>query len=105
MTHFEHYKSGQVFGIRYRFDARGDGIPIHKHDPTHAHNIVVMRGSVLLVTEDGSRECKPGMHDFDWALPHAVIAAEDNSEVLHLFLNGQPEGYDTLPEAELRGTL
>lgn len=104
MTHFEHYKSGQVFGIRYRFDAPGDGIQRHTHEITHAHNIVVIRGSILLLMDNGANVCPPGVHDFDWSKPHEITALEDNSEVLHLFLNGQPEGYDTLPESELRGT-
>jgi quercetin dioxygenase-like cupin family protein len=104
-THFEHYKSGHVFGIRYRFDERGDGIPKHSHPPVLAHNIVIMRGSVLLTTDDEDYVCGPGVHDFDWSKPHEISALEDHTEALHLFLNGQPEGYDSLPESELRGVL
>lgn len=105
MTHFQHYKSGQAFGIRYLFDSRGDRIPKHAHDPELAHNLIVIRGSVLLMIGDERKTCLPGIHDFDWSVPHEIIAAEDNSETLHLFLNGQPRGYDTLPDSELRGTL
>jgi quercetin dioxygenase-like cupin family protein len=105
MTHFQHYKSGHVFGIRYRFDAKGDCIPRHKHDPSHAHNIVVIRGSILLIMDGSASVCLPGVHDFDWTQPHEISALEKDSEVLHLFLNGQPEGYDTLPESELRGSF
>jgi hypothetical protein len=105
MTRFEHYKSGQVYGIRYRFDGRGDGIPKHSHCAALAHNIVVTRGSLLLITDDGAHVCAPGVHDFDWSKPHEISALEDNTEAIHFFLHGQPEGYDTLPESELRGTL
>lgn len=104
-THFEHYKSGHAFGIIYRFDSRGDGIPKHAHASELAHNLIVIRGSVLLITEKESRTCLSGIHDFDWSAPHEIIALEDDSETLHLFLNGQPAGYDTLPATELRGTL
>lgn len=105
MTHFQHYKSGQVFGIRYRFDAKGDCIPRHQHVPSHAHNIVVVKGSILLLMDGTASVCLPGVYDFDWTQPHEINALENNSEVLHLFLNGQPEGYDALPPHELRGTL
>jgi len=105
MTHFEHYKSGTVFGIRYRFDAVDDRIPLHAHTAELAHNIVVIRGSIMLVMPTGQRACMPGIHDFDWAQPHEIFALEDHTETLHLFVNGQPQGYDTLPESELRGTL
>jgi hypothetical protein len=105
MTHFEHYRSGQVFGIRYRFDAKGDCIPRHAHIPSHAHNIVVLKGSIMLVMDATSSVCFPSVYDFDWTLPHEIQALENNSEVLHLFLNGQPQGYDSLPDNELRGTL
>lgn len=105
MTRFEHYKSGQVFGIRYWFDLKGDRIPRHSHDPTHAHNIVVIRGSIWVATEEQSRLCTQGVHDIDWAAPHEVIAAVEDTEVFHLFLNGQPAGYETLTPEDLRGTL
>jgi|SRR5882672_10050110 len=105
MTHFEHYKSGHVFGIHYRFDARGDRIPEHAHTPELAHNLVVMWGSVILIMRGERKTCLPGIHDFDWSQPHEIIALEDHCETLHLFLNGQPQGYDSLPDHELRGTF
>lgn len=105
MTHFEHYKSGQVFGVRYRFDARGDRIPQHAHPAELAHNLIVMWGSVALIMGEQRKTCLPGIHDFDWSQPHEIIALEDHCETLHLFLNGQPEGYNSLPESELRGTF
>lgn len=105
MTRFEHYQSGALYGIRYWFEVPGDCIPTHSHDSTHAHNIVVLAGSVMFSTENQATPLLPGtVFDFDWTLRHKITALE-KAEVLHLFLNGRPEGYERLPPHELRGTL
>jgi len=104
-THFEHYKSGQVFGIRYWFYSHGDAIPKHAHEAELAHNLIVMRGSVMVLTDQCPRICGPGVYDLEWSQPHEIVALEDRCETIHLFLNGQPHGYDSLPDNELRGIL
>jgi len=105
VTRFEHYQSGALYGIRYWFEATGDCIPTHAHDSTHAHNIIVLSGSVMLSTERGAVALLTGrVFDFDWFLQHKITALE-KAEVLHLFLNGRPEGYERLPPHELRGIL
>lgn len=106
-THYQHYRSGQLYGIHYRFDAKGDGIPPHEHDPVLAHNIIVLTGRVQLqVHGDPPRELNAGdVVDFDWTKRHGIFALEAGSSVLHLMLNGMPEGYDRLPESDLRGHI
>lgn len=105
MTRFEHYQSGKIYGIRYWFDAAGDGIPAHVHPPELAHNIIVLSGSVMLSTEKGATPLLSGrVFDFDWSTHHKITALE-KAEVLHLFLHGRPEGYERLPPHELRGIL
>ena len=107
-THFQHYKSGNIFGIKYNFDNVGDGIPEHQHDSTHAHNMVATRGAVEIyfpTTKTTINLVAGETFDFDWTQPHGIKAIEDNSSIINFFLYGQPEGYDTLPPEELQGSF
>lgn len=106
MTRFEHYQSGKLYGIRYWFDKDGDGIPEHAHDPVLAHNIIVLKGTVLFEAGLNHRVTLHAgeVFDFDWSRRHKITAITPAS-VLHVFLHGQPEGYDRLPPEELRGVL
>src|SRR5262245_56545812 len=104
-THFQHYRSGTLYGMRYRFDASGDAIPAHTHDATTAHNVCVLRGSVEIRFQNETRRLRTGdVFDFDGTRLHGIVATEP-AEILNLFLNGIPPGYDTLPAYELEGTL
>jgi quercetin dioxygenase-like cupin family protein len=105
MTRFKHYRSGALYGIRYWFDGTGDCIPAHIHEITHAHNIVVLEGSVMFSTEQHAIPLVAGtVFDFDWTQRHKISALE-RASVLHLFLNGMPQGYDSLPAHEIEGEL
>jgi quercetin dioxygenase-like cupin family protein len=104
MIHQLHVKSGDVFGIKYTFQYRGEGIPMHRHDVTHAHNVTVLLGSIVLYGSEGSNPIKATAGDvieFDWSQPHEIAALEPNTVIFNQFLNGQPEGYDRLPPEEL----
>jgi len=104
MTLFEHYKSGNVFGIKYIFETEKDGLPVNAHDQETAHNIIVMRGKVKVVFSEHTDYLQEGdVYDFDWTLKHGVRALEPDSIVLNMFLNGQPKSYLNLPTHELSG--
>ena len=104
MIHFEHYRSGQVYGIRYTIEHAEDMLPVHSHPPELAHNIIVMKGRVILSVAGQTIFLNAGdVKDFDWQKQHTVIARDDDTRVLHIFLNGMPEGYDKLPAHELKG--
>jgi mannose-6-phosphate isomerase-like protein (cupin superfamily) len=104
MTKFEHYHSGQVFGIKYTFETTDDGLPWHAHTDVDAHNVCVMSGHVKIVFVAETVYLKPGdTYDFDGARRHAIQAVTPGACVLNLFLNGQPETYRALPESELKG--
>jgi len=104
MTHFEHYISGAVFGIKYIFDTVYDGLPRHSHDTTTAHNIIVLRGEVRVLFDDHTVNLHAGdVYDFDGARAHSILAVSSNTCILNLFLNGQPVEYRTLPAQELKG--
>lgn len=105
MTRFKHYRSGGLYGIQYWFDAMGDGIPEHAHDEELLHNIIVLEGTVVFATAERARALTAGtVFDFDGKQRHKITAL-GKASVLHLFLNGIPNGYDGLPESELEGVL
>jgi quercetin dioxygenase-like cupin family protein len=105
-THFEHYRSGDLYGIFYSFDQDGDAIPQHLHTEEMFHNIIVLEGKIALEIEGDRYIVKAGaVLDFDGSKEHRVCAVEGPARVLHMYLSGIPEGYDTLPASELKGTL
>jgi len=105
MTRFEHYSSGQLYGVRYWFDQEGDDIPEHAHPAPLSHNIVVLAGEIRLLIGGEQRVGRAGdILDFDWAKRHRIVACGP-AAILNLFLCGMPDGYDRLPQQELKGTL
>lgn len=104
MTKFEHYLSGNIFGIKYVFENADDGLPRHKHDSVTAHNVVVMRGKVNVLFYGYTETLEEGdIYDFDGSIPHAIRAVTPDACILNVFLNGQPEEYKKLPSEELKG--
>lgn len=104
MTRFEHYRAGRLYGIKYTFERLRDQITEHTHVPSQAHNIIVLKGRVWLAERFQVRLLQAGtVLDFEWGEPHQIVAAEDDSQILNLYLNGMPEGYDRLPPEELVG--
>lgn len=105
MITYKHYHSGQLFGIRYQFE-KGDVLPAHSHEPELFHNIIVLKGRCRFVGEMSlSWELKAGdVFDFHGELKHSIEALE-TSELLHLFLNGEPESYKKLPASERQGVI
>lgn len=107
-THFEHYLSGNVFGVKYRFDDVGDGLPFHAHhDMMEEHNIVVTRGIVFFRTdsEPAITLVAGNVLDFDCAKYHEVVALEPNSQIINFFLRGIPPDYVNLAPSDLSGTF
>jgi quercetin dioxygenase-like cupin family protein len=104
MTHFLHYLSGHVFGIKYIFDTVDDGLPRHAHDAVTAHNVVVLQGEVKVLFDDQTKYLRAGdIYDFDGARQHAIRAVTPDACILNLFLNGQPVEYQARPPHELKG--
>lgn len=106
-TLFKHYRSGDVFGIRYVFERAGDGLPRHAHRCEEAHNIVVLHGTVV-VNIDGEAYPKTlvagDIFDFAWARPHDVVACTPGAIILNVFLHGRPADYADLPASESEGS-
>lgn len=104
MTRFQHYLSGTIFGIKYTFDAGGDGLPWHAHTEVDAHNVCVLSGHVKILFDIEVVRLHAGdIYDFDGARRHSILAITPGACILNLFLTGQPEGYKKLPAHELMG--
>jgi quercetin dioxygenase-like cupin family protein len=99
---------GDVFGHYYYFPERGDGLAMHAHPRSQEHNIIVLRGSILLYGPEsvaGWHEVlTPGkVFDIDDNRPHELTALEDNTMILNLMLHGFPMEYTRLEDAQFSG--
>lgn len=104
MIFFNHYRSGKLYGIQYQMPG-GESLPEHAHDSRTSHNIIVLRGHVVLLMENHAEHLFQGeVFDFDGSVRHKITAMEE-SEILNLFVNGMPDGYDRLPQSELQGVI
>lgn len=107
MIHQRWYECGKIFGMRYVFDERGEGLAMHRHPPAHEHTVIVLKGVIQIrgVNEaDGSISGgilvqAPCLVDI---LPeqHELVAVEPGTELLNLYKNGKPSEYEGLPESE-----
>jgi hypothetical protein len=109
MTHFRHLLlPGGLFGIWYRFDKRGEGIPMHEHAEALEHSVECTRGRVLIYGPeftDAHEIATDETYVFDSRAPHEIVALEDGSCIFNLFTHGQPPEYAQLPPEELTGAL
>lgn len=105
MTHYDIYRSGRVFAMRYRFESAGDAIPEHAHQDWAFHNVVVLKGSCAFESQGTTRILRAGeVFDFDGRIPHRISACEP-TESIHFFLNGEPADYVNVPASDLSGSI
>ena len=92
----------------YIFPNRGDGIAMHDHTEDQKHNIIVLKGSIEVYgpNKTWSYTLGPGsIFDLlDEHHPHELIALEDDTITMGMFIHGRPEG-EYLPEEEKTGTI
>ena len=108
MFRFRIYEHASLYGLFYDFPERGDGIPMHTHAEDQKHNIVVLRGSVAVYGPSKSYPAFLHAGDVfdipDEMHPHEVVALEDNTLTLGLFIHGRPSWADTLEGDDLFGS-
>ena len=108
MFHFELYECADLYGMKYTFPKKGDGIGMHDHIESQKHNCMVMRGSIEIYGPNKNwRKTVLAGEIFDLLPehhPHEFIALEDNTVVMGMFINGRPDG-EFLPEEDKRGTI
>jgi len=101
---FDHYKSGDLYGIRYHFERVGERLNWHLHDRATAHNMVVMRGSVKFQTNEETKVVEAGeIFDFNWYQEHSIVSLDPDTVIFNILLYGEPEEYRRMPEAEKHG--
>jgi quercetin dioxygenase-like cupin family protein len=108
MFKFAPYRSGNLAGQRYWFPKRGDGIPMHEHRDGSDHNVIVLRGAVVVYGPDFANSMPLGagsVWTFDFGGPHEIQAIEDDTEILNLYLNGIPADYAHVPPDQLSGEI
>lgn len=96
------YERGAIFGMRYLFTDRGEGLPMHHHRPEEEHTVIVLKGAIR-ITSRGTvlRKDVPAPAIID-ILPelHELVALEPGTELLNLYIHGKPADYIGLPDAE-----
>lgn len=96
-----------AYAVRYEFDHRGEGLPMHAHEErTLEHSVEVLQGSVLIYgpSRDDFVYLGPGtIFVFDSSLPHEIATREDNTVLLNRYRCGMPPEYASLPPEELAG--
>ena len=105
-THIEMVMEDGIEGILYAFDKAGEGLMMHIHDDSSAHDIQVMKGKVVVYGAIPAIVLVPGMpFHFDWSKPHEVIALEDGTTIFNRSLNGIPGEYRNIPPNKRRGSM
>jgi hypothetical protein len=105
-THIELVMDGNDEGIMYVFDKAGEGLMMHDHDYTSAHNILVLKGKVVVYGDMPAVVMAPGLeYPIDWSRQHEVIALEDGTAIFNRLLNGVPSEFRTLPLDKRRGSM
>jgi hypothetical protein len=96
------FEYGKTFGMRYRFDKRGDGLAMHKHPPDQDHNVIVLRGAVQITGRIEGVCAEASAPAIIETLPewHEIVALEPSTELLNLYKHGKPAGYELLPDSE-----
>jgi hypothetical protein len=97
-----------TYGIRYTFDRRGQGLPMHAHDrEVMEHSVEVLKGAAEIYRPDriDARVLTPldGLCSFDSKRDHEIMALEDGTVLLNRFNCGMPPEYSCLPPEELAG--
>lgn len=101
---YDHYESGQLYGIRYTF-REGERLWPHEHvkdTVDQAHNIIVLKGTVLFDGLERRILTAGEVFDFDGAQLHSIRALED-SITLHFLLSGKPASFAEYTEAQKHG--
>lgn len=96
-VHSHEYISGDLLGVIYTVDNPSEGVRMHRHAAPEAHNVVVLRGSVLIYGPNGYnvRKAVAGdVVDIEWAKWHEIMALEPNTMFFNINLTARPSGYN-----------
>ena len=93
---------GTCFGMRYLFENRGDGLAMHEHPDGQEHNVIVLKGAILVTARDTWMRLPVHAPAIIDELPrwHELTALEPETELLNLYKHGMPAEYRALPDSE-----
>ena len=90
---------GDINGMIYDFETRGDILPKHNHDDNSAHITIVARGKIKAYSHDWEVEGIAGqILDFRPNEPHEFMALEDNTRIINIVkkFGGQSNDYQQI---------
>jgi quercetin dioxygenase-like cupin family protein len=106
MIHFQHYSCGDLFGIAYTFDKAGEGLRMHSHEREAEHNVIVLRGSILIYGDIEPETIEAGhIFTFESHKKHEIAALQPDTAIINMFLYGKPAHYEDLPANVQQGEL
>lgn len=93
------YESGLLFGSRYECEDLDAGLPMHAHTPVTGgdHNVICLRGSIIIYGDDWHHVLKAGdVFDFDATLRHGIVPMNVGATFLNLSIIGRPASADAM---------
>jgi quercetin dioxygenase-like cupin family protein len=89
---------GDIQGIIYDFEKKGDVLPKHNHTEDNIHITIVARGKIKAYSHDWEKIAIAGqIMDFRIGEPHELMALEDNTRIINIIkkYGGTPNDYNT----------
>lgn len=79
------FNSGDIMGVIYDFQNKGDILPKHAHTKENIHITIVARGRLKAYSHDWEQEAIAGqIIDFRADEPHELMALEDNTRIVNI---------------------
>lgn len=106
-VHFKPWETGGEYGAFYLLDLAGEGIGMHSHvNPEMRHSTRCLKGSCHIYGDGLDAVLKAGetLHFKSYRM-HELVALEDGTELVNVFLNGKPASYEGLPLETLSGNV
>lgn len=76
---------GDIQGVIYDFEHKGDILPKHVHTESNVHITIVARGRLKAYSHDWEKEAIAGqIIDFRAGEPHELMALEDNTRIINI---------------------
>jgi quercetin dioxygenase-like cupin family protein len=79
------FKAGDLSGVVYTFEIKGDVLPMHTHGENDVHITIVARGRVNVHGPSASDDYAAGaVIDNEAPITHEIVALEDNSRIVNI---------------------
>lgn len=104
-VNFKPWETPTEYGVHYRFDKAGEGIPMHSHvNPAMMHSTRCIKGSIEIYGDVEPQTLAAGeTATFKSYRLHEVVALTDGAELVNVFHLGKPKDYEGVPIETLSG--